>query len=104
MFNRVGVIGDTDIVTMFKSVGLEVFAAPDDLIARETLRKLIKESFAVIFITEEYAAACEDILLKAKAKTFPAIISIPTAAGSTGFGLKSVKKDIEKALGADILF
>ena len=103
MYSRVGVIGDIDSVTVFRAVGLEVFAAIDETAARETLRKLLKEDFAVIFITEEYAKANEEILLRAKTKTYPAIIPIPTAAGSTGFGLRGVIKDIEKALGTDIL-
>jgi len=103
MFNRVGVVGDIDSITMFKAVGLEVFAAVDAAAARDVLRKLVREDFAVIFVTEDYAKANEDILLRGKTKAYPAIVPIPTSAGSTGFGLKGVKKDVEKALGADIL-
>ena len=102
MYKRAGVIGNADSVTAFKAIGLEVFAAHDAFAARELLRKLSKDHFAVIFITEEYAKANADFLMRAKAKTYPAIIPIPTSAGGTGFGLEGVKRDIEKALGADI--
>jgi len=103
MYNRVGVIGDIDSVSMFKAAGLEVFDAPDVSAARDVLKKLTKENFAVIFITEEYAKENEDILLQLKTQSFPAVIPIPTALGSTGYGLQGVKKDIEKALGAEVL-
>ena len=104
MKGKVGVIGDADSVTAFKAVGLEVFAAADAASARELVRRLTRENFAVLFLTEEYAKANEDLLTRAKAKTYPAIIPIPTSRGSTGFGLEGVRKDVEKALGADVLF
>ncbi|HIW55928.1 MAG TPA: V-type ATP synthase subunit F [Firmicutes bacterium] len=104
MYNRVGVIGDGDSILAFKAVGMEVFAADSGEQAREWLKELSKQDFAVLFITEQYAAANEDLLQKAKTKPFPAIVAIPTSRGSTGYGLESVRKDVEKAIGADILF
>ena len=104
MFSKIGVIGSGDSVLAFKAVGLEVFSAGDGYQARELVRKLSKENFAVIFITEDLAKENEDLLERAKTKTYPAIIPIPTSAGSTGFGLEGVKRDSEKALGVDILF
>ena len=38
------------------------------------------------------------MLQKAKTKPFPAIVAIPTSRGSTGYGLESVRKDVEKAI------
>ena len=35
---------------------------------------------------------------------FPAIVPIPGNQGSLGIGMSSVKKSVEKAVGADILF
>ena len=104
MFDRIGVIGDKDSILAFKTVGLEVFDAPSGETARSLLRQLTYENFAIIFITEQYAVENEDLIEKSKAKEFPAIIPIPTSKGSTGFGLENVKKDVEKALGVDILF
>lgn len=36
--------------------------------------------------------------------TFPAIIPIPAGSRSLGLGMKRVKENVEKAVGADILF
>ena len=37
-------------------------------------------------------------------KRLPAIIPIPDKDGSLGIGMESVKKAVERAVGADILF
>ncbi|MCL2062654.1 MAG: V-type ATP synthase subunit F [Firmicutes bacterium] len=104
MYKRVGVIGNAFSAALFKAAGLEVFAAADGSAAREALLKLEKEGFAVVFITEDYAQANQDILLRLKTKSFPAVIPIPSANGAgSGFGQAGVKQDIEKALGSDIL-
>ncbi|HAA25540.1 MAG TPA: V-type ATP synthase subunit F, partial [Ruminiclostridium sp.] len=41
---------------------------------------------------------------KYREKRFPAVIPIPGTAGSLGIGMSGVKKCVEKAVGADILF
>lgn len=104
MYNRIGVIGDKDSILAFKSIGMEVFDADTNESARDLLRKLLKDEFAVIYITEDYAQQNADILKKAKVKAYPIIIPIPTSKGSSGYGLNGVKKDVEKAIGVDILF
>ncbi len=104
MNNKVGVIGDKDSILAFKAGGLDVFDASDASEAKEYLKQLIKEEYAIIFITEDLAVKNADLLKKAKVKPFPAIVPIPTSKGSTGFGLSGVKKDVEKAIGIDILF
>ncbi|MEG1706797.1 MAG: V-type ATP synthase subunit F, partial [Clostridia bacterium] len=93
MYNRVGVIGDRNSVLAFRAVGIEVYNADTAEEARELIRKLSREDFAVLFITEILAEKIEDVLIKAKSNPFPAIVPIPTASGSSGFGLKNVKKD-----------
>ena len=39
-----------------------------------------------------------------KDRRVPAIIPIPGRAGTIGMGMTSVKKSVERAVGADILF
>lgn len=104
MNNRVGVIGDKDSITAFRAAGLEVFDATTATEAEKLVKQLTDEHFAVIFITEQLAVGISDTLAKAKAKAYPAIIPIPNADGSNGFGMSGIKKDVEKAIGTDILF
>lgn len=104
MYNRIGVIGDKDSVLAFKAVGVEVFDATSAEEARELILELSKLDFAVLFITEDLACQIQDTLTKAKSKPYPAIVPIPSGSGSTGFGMYGLKKDVEKAIGTDILF
>ena len=73
-----GVVGERDAVLAFKAMGMRVIAVSTQQVP-ETL--------------ERY-------------KTDPkcAVIPIPGSSGANGFGLSRVKANVEKAIGADILF
>ncbi len=100
---KIAVIGDKDSVLAFKAVGVEVFCASSGFEANDVLRR-IKDDYAVILITEDIASKIEDTLTKLKSRAYPIVLPVPGQAGATGFGLKGVRKDVEKAIGADILF
>ena len=72
--------------------------------AADTLKKLAEDRFAVIYITEQTAAGIEQEIDKYRDSRFPAVIPIPGIQGSMGIGMKGIKKCVEKAVGADILF
>lgn len=101
---KLAVIGDRDSVLAFKAIGAEVYDAKNGFEANDILRELAKGDTAVVFITEQLAVEIEDTLKKLKTRPYPAVIPIPSAEGSNGFGLQGVKKDVEKAVGVDILF
>jgi V/A-type H+-transporting ATPase subunit F len=102
---RVAVLGDKDSVLAFSAVGLEVFGASTAEAAKDILRSLTKGGYAVIFITEDIASELSATLEMLKERTFPAIIPIPSSnQKGKGYGIKSIRKDVEKAIGADILF
>ena len=104
MVNKIAVIGDKDSVMAFKAVGVEVFDATTVAEAQALIKKLSQDRYAVLFLAENLAEQMPDVLSKAKAKTFPAIVPIPTTEESSGFGMKSIKNDVEKAIGVDIIF
>lgn len=101
--NKIAVVGDKDSVLAFRAIGVEVFAVNGFFEAREIVKKLARE-YAVIFLTEELAKELVTLTDRYKARAYPVILPIPSAAGSTGFGMDGIKKDVEKAIGADILF
>lgn len=101
---RIAVIGDKDSILAFKAVGAEVYTAANVFEANERLKKLTGGEYAVVFVTEDVAALIPDTLAKLKTRTFPAVIPIPSSKGGTGLGMSGLKADVEKAIGADILF
>ncbi|MDY4181529.1 MAG: V-type ATP synthase subunit F [Pseudoflavonifractor sp.] len=100
---KIAVLGDKDSVLGFKALGLDVFPADDVDEARRILHTLAKENYAVIYLTEQYAARMEAEVARYKDALTPAIILIPGTEGSLGIGLANVKSAVERAVGADIL-
>ena len=104
MVNKIAVIGDKDSVLAFKAVGVEVFDATTAQEAQSLLKKLSHGSYAVIFVAENLAEQIPEVLAKAKTQAYPIIVPIPTTKQSSGFGMKGIKNDVEKAIGVDIIF
>lgn len=100
---KIAAIGDQESVLGFKALGLDVFPAAGAEEAREILHRLAKESYAVIYLTEQLAASLEAEIARYKDELTPAIILIPGKEGSLGIGMANVKKSVERAVGADIL-
>ena len=101
---KIGVIGDKDSILAFKALGFSVFPVVGKEEAREKLNALAQEQYAVVYIIEQTAQNIMDVIDQYKGRPFPAIIPIPGNQGSLGIGMNSVKRSVEKAVGADILF
>ncbi len=102
---KIAVIGDSESATAFLAIGATVYKVDDEYAAADTLREISKtDEYAVILVTENYAAKMDALMQKLKAQPYPAVLSIPGSTGSNGFGMAGVKKDVEKAVGVDILF
>lgn len=101
---KIGVIGDGNSVMGFMSVGFSVFPTENADDAAKIFRKIAREDFAVIYITEELFSAISEETEKYKDKPFPAVIPIPSGRGKIGVGMDNIKKSVERAVGADILF
>jgi V/A-type H+-transporting ATPase subunit F len=109
---QVAVIGDPETILGFKAFGAQTFEAVtenDALVAIERIRKL---RLAIVFITEELATmdgvqrAIE--LLKSVDERI-IVVEIPSKSGSVtgqmlGVGFRKLRKNVERAVGADILF
>ena len=98
---KIGVIGDRESVLGFQAVGLDVFPAGDAEEAKKTLKRLAKEDFAIIYITEQFYQYMMKEVEEYTDSRLPAVIPIPGKDGSLGIGMTSVKKSVERAVGAD---
>ena len=101
---KIGVIGGMNSVAGFRAVGLDVFPCEEGAEADKILQNLAKEEYAIVYITENLAVEVQDTIDKYKDAVLPAIIAIPDRNGSTGRGMDNVRKAVERAVGADILF
>ncbi|MGI6199703.1 MAG: V-type ATP synthase subunit F [Christensenellales bacterium] len=101
---KIAVMGEKDVVMGFMALGLEVFPQTDPEEAARVLHRLSRQQYAVVFITEELMGRMPEAVERYRAEPFPAVIPIPGNAGSNGLGLAQVRANVEKAIGADILF
>lgn len=100
---KIAVLGDRDSVLGFRALGLEAFPAETVEEARRILHTLAKENYAIVYLTEQYAAGMAADVDRYKDELTPAIILIPRKEGSLGIGMANVKSAVERAVGADIL-
>ena len=102
---KLAALGEQNAVLGLRAVGFDVEFADQPEEAAHKLRRLVKSGeYAAIFLTEDLMESLSDLLAEYRDLTLPAIIAIPTAAGTTGYGVANIKKSVERAVGADILF
>ena len=100
---KIAVMGDADSVLGFKALGLDVFPVESVDEAKSTLRRLAKDSYAIVYLTEQLAVHMDEELNRYKDELTPAVILIPGKEGSLGVSMANVKRAVERAVGADIL-
>ena len=102
---KIGIIGKRDAVQGFMALGFSVHEADTTADAARELHAMAKsQEDGVIFLTENFAAELEEETAKYRDLPLPAIVSIPGQEGSTGFGMNNLRRAVERAVGADILF
>ncbi len=101
---KIAVMGDYESIYGFAAIGLEIFPVTLPEMAKDTLRKLAKDKYGAIYITEVLADLIREEIELYKEMVTPAIILIPGTYGNTGQGVASVKSSVEQAVGSDILF
>ena len=100
---KIAIIGNEDAILGFKGLGIAAHPVTDEN-AKDILNELYNsDEYAVIFITEDWADKLSEQLDKLVRKALPAIVNIPGSQGSTGAGLRNIKKIVEQAVGSDIL-
>lgn len=101
---KIGVIGDRESILGFKAVGLDVFPCDEVEEAKKVLHKIAREDYAIVYITEQLYQYMLNEVEEYTDLRLPAVIPIPGKDGSLGIGMTSVRKSVERAVGADILF
>lgn len=101
---KIAVIGDKDSILGFKTIGVDTFPVTSTQAALDTMKKLVLDQYGVIFITEELAQGMEDVINEMHKRYLPAVVLIPNSRGTQGIGIEQIRSNVEKAIGADILF
>lgn len=103
MAHKIGVIGDKYSVMPFKLFGFDVRYGMSARQIRDSIEQMADEDYGVIFITEQASEQVSETIDRYKSKMKPAIILIPSHAGTNGIGKQAVQENVEKAIGQNIL-
>jgi len=101
---KIALIGNRDTIIGFKLLGVSLFPTSKKDEAVEILDKLVKEECAVIFVTEDIASQIYEEIERLQKTSFASITTIPNKLEKKYLGLKILRRNIEKAIGTDILF
>ena len=100
---KIAIVGDKDSVLAFKILGVDVYISLDAQEARKIIDRISKENYGIIFVTEQVAKDIPEIIKRYNSELIPAIILIPSNKGSLNIGLANIDKNVEKAIGSNIL-
>ena len=99
---KIAVIGDKDSVLAFRALGVHVFTAIEGNEAREYWQTS-KRRIWNYFVTEQLAQEIPETIQRYNNEVIPAVILIPSNRGSLNIGLDNINKNVEKAVGSNIL-
>ena len=102
---KIAVIGDKESIVGFKALGIDVFPTENCDEAKPLLHRLAREkdTYAIIYISEELAKGIMDEINKYKDEVMPAVILIPSKKGTLGLGMSALTSAVERAIGSGIL-
>ena len=100
---KIAVMGERESVLGFAALGIEVCPVSSAEEGKAELRRMAKDNYAIVYMTEQLAALLEAEIARYQDALTPAIILIPGKEGSLGIGMNKVKTAGERAVGADIL-
>ncbi|MFC4771804.1 V-type ATP synthase subunit F [Enterococcus hermanniensis] len=103
MAHRIGAIGDKDSVLPFKLFAFDLFTLKDKKLIRQKIEEMAQKEYGIIYITEEFAQLIPDTIKRYEEKMIPAIILIPNHQGTLGIGKSMIQKQVERAVGQNIL-
>ena len=103
MKGKMAIVGNGDSIVAFSAGGIIPYSVDNAEQAKKVISKISKD-YQIIFLTDELAIELGDVIQEYLASAYPIILTIPSAQGNNGYGMTSLKKAMEKALGVDILF
>jgi V/A-type H+-transporting ATPase subunit F len=88
----------------FKASGAVAFPADSPEEARKHLKEILDDDYAILLVTEEIAEILEKELDPLYSMPKPVITVLPDSNKPKGMGMELLRKRVERAVGANILF
>ncbi len=89
---KIALMGNRETIIGFKLLGISIFPVKKKEESVEILNKLVREEYAVIFVTEEIGGQIIEEIETLQKTSFTSITIIPSKSGKEIFGIKDIKK------------
>jgi len=99
----VAFIGDADTVLGFRALGVEAVVPPDPEDAARSFRELVSAGSSVIIVEEDLVEALRGEIDAVSNRPVPAVVILPGVGGSRGRGGDTIRRQILKAVGVDLM-
>jgi len=102
--NTFAIIGDSDFISAFKSVGFTLYHTSDEASnIEDAFNDVVKKGFAVCLILESYAAKIKDAIDEYREKTVPVVVPLPDFRQKMNLAQELLRKATIEAVGSDIM-
>ena len=102
MKTKIAAFGEKDIMLIFKGIGADIFPVIDMVEAASQLKKIIRQDYGIIFVTETVALKVDDIIREYLYKVKPSIVVIPGLGERNNYAVSVLRLAIIKAVGTDL--
>jgi V/A-type H+-transporting ATPase subunit F len=102
--SKVGFIGTPDTAPVFRPIGVDVAEVTDAAAAEAALERMGRGDHVLVLLEEDVARGIAGAVERAKRRPSPVLSLVPGVRGSRGTTIQAIRKLVERAVGADILF
>lgn len=99
---KIAAVGEHSSVILFHAAGIPTRSVESVEEAERAVHQFIQEGFEMIFIAERLAEDMEETLKRYRNTPYPLILPIPDRTGATGYSMKKITDNMEKAIGTNI--
>jgi vacuolar-type H+-ATPase subunit F/Vma7 len=101
---KAAVLGDSDFVMPFSTLGLDTYPveAQQDSVS-QNIEKILEQKYALIVVAENVAPLAQEYFDAIQNKALPCMVVVPFTTESQGFAFKSLGKVLKMATGIDII-
>ena len=102
--SNIALIGEKEIIIGFNLIGLQLFPVIETEGALKALKDCAQNDYAIVFITNKIAQTIMENIEEYQKKSSMTICILPNRSKATALSMNILRKNIEKAVGTDILF
>ncbi len=104
MEGKIAVLGKTDFVMPFSSLGLDIFTVEEESEKiSESERQIVESRYTLIVVEEDIAKKAEEVFASVQNMPVPAILIVPFTTESAGYATKMLGELLKTATGVNIL-